>query len=77
MTYTGEESEREWQTDKQSSCVRVSERCARAPPNRAEHIVKVLFGARGFCHSGSVTICQITKIENNFHAQTQVGERDQ
>lgn len=75
MTYVGEESGecgRE-KVERESSCVRVSERCARAPPNRAEHIVKVLFGARGFCHSGSVTICQITKIENNFHAQTQAA----
>lgn len=36
------------------------------PPTGQGHIV----GARGFAtHSGSVTICQITKIENNFHAQ--------
>lgn len=45
--------------------------CARggAPPTGQGHIV----GARGFAtQSGSVTICQITKIENNFQAQ----ERD-
>lgn len=53
----------EWQTDKQSrAAVRVEAR----PPTGQGHIV----GARGFAtHSGSVTICQITKIENNFHAQ--------
>lgn len=39
------------------------------PPTGQGHIV----GARGFAtQSGSVTICQITKIENNFQAQ----ERD-
>lgn len=57
------------QTDKQSRAEQSI--CARggAPPTGHGHIV----GARGFAtQSGSVTICQITKIENNFQAQ----ERD-
>lgn len=61
------------QTDKQSRAEQSI--CARggAPPTGQGHIV----GARGFAtQSGSVTICQITKIENNFQAQERDRQRE-
>lgn len=55
--------------DRQAEQSRASVRVEARPPTGQGHIV----GARGFAtQSGSVTICQITKIENNFQAQ----ERD-